>query len=143
MKNSKTLKSLLSGTLAITLLLTGCTNKKTILQDPQSTSSSQTTSSPRIQSYGQTVSVADSEREYYTANVLCASSAEEFRTVLFRCLASDGHVISIKFTDAEFPQDDIINAVKDVYNTKGMDDKLPELGFAYTGGCILPVGKDR
>lgn len=86
-------------------------------------------------------SVADSEREYYTTNGLCASSVEEFKAVLSGCLADAGEVIVIKFMGSEFPQDEIIKAVIEVYNMKGMENKLAKLGFGYMGGYILLIDK--
>lgn len=88
-----------------------------------------------------TFSVSDSEREYYTVNGLCAGSAEEFKTTLSGCLDDAGKVIAIKFTGSELPRDEIIKAVKEVYNMKGMEDKLAELGFNYSNGYILLISQ--
>lgn len=88
-----------------------------------------------------TFSVSDSEREYYTANGLCAGSAEEFKTVLSGCLDNADKVIAIKFTGSELPQNEILKAVKEVYNMKGMEDMLAELGFSYSNGYILLISK--
>ncbi|MDE6728622.1 MAG: hypothetical protein K2J80_11895 [Oscillospiraceae bacterium] len=85
-----------------------------------------------------TFSVSDSEREYYTANGLCAASVDEFKTVLGRCLDNGEKTITIRYI-GEFPQNDIVNAVREVYNMKGMEDKLHSLGFGYSNSFVLLI----
>lgn len=86
-----------------------------------------------------TFSVSDSEREYYTANGLCAENAEEFKAVLESRVDGSAGVIAVRFTGGELPKEEIINAVREVYNMKGLEDKLPGLGFGYSNGFILLV----
>lgn len=88
-----------------------------------------------------TFSVINSDREYYAANALCASSAEEFKTILDGCLENAGNIIAIRFVGSEFPKDEIVKAVKEVYNMKGMEEKLEELGFGYSNSFILLISK--
>ncbi|MDE7230104.1 MAG: hypothetical protein K2N56_06445, partial [Oscillospiraceae bacterium] len=73
MKTTKTLKGLLAGTLALTLLLTGCSGGNESGSSyssvsghtaPVSTPSSQTTGGSGMQSYAKTVSVADIKSAY-------------------------------------------------------------------------------
>lgn len=84
--------------------------------------------------------VSDSDREYYEINGLCVSDADEFKSVLGSCLdnGSDS-VIAVRFIGSEPDQSGIIAAIKEVYNMKGMEDKLNELGFGYTNSFIILV----
>lgn len=83
-----------------------------------------------------TFSVSDSDREYYAANGLCAASVEEFKAVLGRCLESGAKNIAVRYI-GEYSQNDIVNAVREVYNMKGMEDKLHGLGFGYSNSFIV------
>lgn len=85
--------------------------------------------------------VADSDREYYEANGLCAANADEYRTVLAKCLENPSEVIAIRYTGGYFPQDEIVDAVVEVYNMKGMEDKLAALGLGVTNSFILLINK--
>lgn len=88
-----------------------------------------------------TFSVPDSEREYYTANDLTAASVDEFKTVLSSCLEKgNDKVIAVRYI-GEFPETEIRNAVREVYNMKGMEDKLPGLGFRYSNSFVLLINK--
>lgn len=89
-----------------------------------------------------TFSVADSKLEYYTANNLAAADMTEFKTALSNAL--DGNtdkVIAIRYT-GDFNEKDFINAVREVYNMKGLEAKLPTLGFKFSHSFILLVNKD-
>lgn len=85
--------------------------------------------------------VDDSQREYYEANGLCADSAEQFKDILGECLENAGEVIAIRFIGDSISQEEIIRAVKEVYNMKGMEDKLPTLGLGFVNGYILLISK--
>lgn len=88
-----------------------------------------------------TFSVPDSEREYYTANNLTAASVDEFKTVLSSQLEKGvDKVIAVRYI-GEFPETEIRNAVREVYNMKGMEDKLPSLGFRYSNSFVLLINK--
>lgn len=86
-------------------------------------------------------SVPDSEREYYSANGLCAGSADEFKTVLGRRLDNADKTIAIRISGDGLSKDDIVKAVKEVYNMKGMEDKLAGLGFGYTSSFVILIEK--
>lgn len=89
-----------------------------------------------------TFSVADSPKEYYTANELSAANMAEFKKALSNAL--DGNtdkVIAIRYT-GDFNENDFINAVREVYNMKGLEAKLPTLGFKFSHSFILLVNKD-
>lgn len=86
-------------------------------------------------------SVANSDREYYAANGLCAADADEYKTVLAACLENPPEVIAIRYTGGYIPQDEIIEAVVEVYNMKGMEDKLATLGFGISNSFILLINK--
>lgn len=88
-----------------------------------------------------TFSVPDSDREYYEANGLCADSAETYRAVLLDCLEGSEKVIAVRFTGSTLPKDEIIKAVKEVYNMKGLEDKLERLGFGYSNSFIILIGE--
>lgn len=88
-----------------------------------------------------TFSVPDSDKEYYTANGLCADSADTFRTVLLDCLDGSEKVIVIRFTGDTLPKESIIKAVKEVYNMKGLEDKLERLGFGYSNSFIVLINE--
>ncbi len=82
--------------------------------------------------------VADSEREYYAANGLAAADINEYKTVLASCLEGDRKVTAIRYTGGRVTQDEIVRAVVEVYNMKGMEDKLATLGLgAYNSFIIL------
>ncbi len=85
--------------------------------------------------------VDDSKREYYEANGLCADSLEQFKDVLGKCLENAGDVIAIRFTGGSISQEAIVKAVKEVYNMKGMENKLPTLGLGYVNSYILLISK--
>ncbi|MDE7230508.1 MAG: hypothetical protein K2N56_08525, partial [Oscillospiraceae bacterium] len=85
--------------------------------------------------------VNDSKREYYEVNGLCADSAEQFKDVLSKCLENEGDVIAIRFTGGSVSQEEIVRAVKEVYNMKGMEDKLPTLGLGFVNSFILLISK--
>lgn len=86
-------------------------------------------------------SVADSEREYYEANGLSAADINEYKTVLASCLESDRKVTAIRFTGGRVTQDEIVRAVVEVYNMKGMEDKLATLGFGTNNSFIILIEK--
>lgn len=86
-------------------------------------------------------SVPDSEREYYSANGLCAGSADEFKAVLGRRLDNADKTIAIRISGDGLSKDDIVKAVKEVYNMKGMEDKLAGLGFGYTNSFVILIEK--
>lgn len=88
-----------------------------------------------------TFSVPDSEREYYSANGLCANSVDEFKAVLGRCLDNADNTIAIRISGSEISKDDIVKAVKEVYNMKGMEDKLAGLGFGYANSFVILIEK--
>lgn len=89
-----------------------------------------------------TFSVADSKLEYYTANNLAAADMTEFKKALSNALdGSTDKVIAIRYT-GDFNEKDFINAVREVYNMKGLEDKLPTLGFKFSHSFILLVNKD-
>lgn len=86
-----------------------------------------------------TFSIANSPLEYYTANDLAAENITEFKKVLSSVLDNNSDkVIVIRYT-GDFDEKDFINAVREVYNMKGMEDKLPSLGFKFTHSFILLV----
>lgn len=85
--------------------------------------------------------VADSEREYCKSNDLCAADVNEYKTVLAACLENPAEVIALRYTGGYIPQDDIIKAVVEVYNMKGMEDKLATLGFGASNSFILLINK--
>lgn len=85
--------------------------------------------------------VADSDREYYEANGLCAADADEYKTVLAACLENPSEVIAIRYTGGYIPQDEIIKAIVEVYNMKGMEDKLATLGLGVSNSFILLINK--
>ncbi len=85
--------------------------------------------------------VEESEREYYAANGLCASSIEEFKSVLGHCLENNGKVNTIRISNSTISKNDIIKAVKEVYNMKGMENKLADLGIGYANCFVILVEK--
>lgn len=85
--------------------------------------------------------VADSEREYYEANGLCAANADEYKTVLAACLDNPSEVIAIRYTGGYIPQDEIVKAVIEVYNMKGMENRLATLGLGVSNSFILLINK--
>lgn len=88
-----------------------------------------------------TFSVADSELEYYTANDLSAANVEEFKKVLSSVLENNrDKIIAVRYT-GDFSERDMINAVREVYNMKGLEDKLPDLGFRYSNSFVLLINK--
>lgn len=88
-----------------------------------------------------TFSVPNSEREYYSANGLCANSADEFKAVLGRCLDNSDKTIAIRISGDGLSKDDVVKAVKEVYNMKGMENKLAELGFGYANSFVILIEK--
>ena len=86
--------------------------------------------------------VDDSAKEYYEANGLVAGSIEEYKTVLGKCLDKNPpQVIAIRYTAADLTQEDIVKAVTEVYNMKGLEEKLPTLGLGYSNSFILLIEK--
>lgn len=85
--------------------------------------------------------VYDSDKEYYQANGLAAGNIDEFKSVLSNCLEDSGNVIAIRYTDEIPSQNEIVRAVLEVYNMKGMEDKLEKLGLGCSGGFIILVEK--
>ena len=87
-------------------------------------------------------SVENSAREYYAANDLMASSVSEFKAILGNILENGGDkIIAIRYT-GELPQTEIVNAVREVYNMKGMEDKLPGLAFKCANSFIVLKTKE-
>ena len=84
---------------------------------------------------------ADSDREYYTANDLCAADINEYKTVLAARLENAPEVIAIRYTGGRVTQDEIVRAVVEVYNMKGMEDKLATLGLGMTNSFIILINK--
>lgn len=84
--------------------------------------------------------VTQSDREYYTANGLSAKDIDEYKKVLGGCLESDGNIV-VRFTGESISQEGVVKAVKEVYNMKGMEDKLYGLGLAYSNGYIILVNR--
>lgn len=84
-------------------------------------------------------SVTDSEREYYAANGLSAADLGEYKTVLASCLESGRGVIAIRYTGERFTQEEIVRAVVEVYNMKGMEDKLESLGLGLSNSFIVLI----
>lgn len=88
-----------------------------------------------------TFSVADSKLEYYTANDLSAANMAEFKKALSNALDNNADkVIAIRYT-GDFNEKDFINAVREVYNMKGLEAKLPTLGFKFSHSFVLLVEK--
>lgn len=88
-----------------------------------------------------TFSVADSKLEYYTANDLAAANMTEFKKALSNALDNNADkVIAIRYT-GDFNEKDFINAVREVYNMKGLEAKLPTLGFKFSHSFVLLVNK--
>ncbi len=85
--------------------------------------------------------VADSDREYYETNGLCAANADEYKTVLAACLDNPSEVIAIRYTGGYIPQDEIVKAVVEVYNMKGMENRLEMLGLGVSNSFILLINK--
>lgn len=85
--------------------------------------------------------VDDSAKEYYEANGLCADSVEKFKTILGAQLDAASDVIAIRYVNGEADESEIVKAVKEVYNMKGAEDKLDNLGFGYTNSFIIIVSK--
>lgn len=85
--------------------------------------------------------VEDSDREYYAANDLCASDIDEYKTVLASCLENAGEVIAIRYTGGRVAKEDIVRAVSEVYNMKGMESKLSSLGLGMTNSFIILISK--
>ncbi|MDE6031917.1 MAG: transglutaminase-like domain-containing protein, partial [Oscillospiraceae bacterium] len=86
-------------------------------------------------------SVTDSDREYYKLNDLCASSMDEYKVILSSCLEDAPEVIAIRYAGGRISQDDVVRAVVEVYNMKGMEDKLANLGLGLTNGFILLINR--
>lgn len=84
--------------------------------------------------------VARSDREYYNSNGLSANSVDEYKKIL-NDLSDYNENIVIRFTGESFSQDEIIKAVVEVYNMKGIEDKLYSLGLAYSNGYIILVSR--
>lgn len=88
-----------------------------------------------------TFSIADSRLEYYTANDLSAANIEEFKKVLSGIVeGSTDKVIAIRYT-GDFNEKDMVNAVREVYNMKGLEERLPSLGYKYSNSFILLINK--
>lgn len=85
--------------------------------------------------------VTDSDREYYETNGLCAANADEYKTVLAACLDNPSEVIAIRYTGGYIPQDEIVKAVVEVYNMKGMENRLEMLGLGVSNSFILLINK--
>lgn len=85
--------------------------------------------------------VADSEREYYEANGLAAADINEYKTVLASCLETDRKVTAIRYTGGRVTQDEIVRAVAEVYNMKGMENKLATLGLGAHNSFIILIEK--
>lgn len=88
-----------------------------------------------------TFSVPNSDKEYYAANGLCADSADTFRTILLDCLDGSEKVLVVRFTGDTLPKESIIKAVKEVYNMKGLEDRLERLGFGYSNSFIILINE--
>ena len=68
-------------------------------------------------------------------------NAGEFKAVLGRCLDNADKTIAIRISGSEISKDDIEKAVKEVYNMKGMEDKLAGLGFGYANSFVILIEK--
>lgn len=85
--------------------------------------------------------VENSDKEYYEVNGLTANSIDAYKTVLGKFLNENPpQVIAIRCT-ADLTQEDIVKAVKEVYNMKGLEDKLPTLGLSYSNSFIVLIEK--
>lgn len=85
--------------------------------------------------------VSDSDREYYEANNLCAADINEYKTVLASQLENAGKVIAIRYTGGRVTKDEIVRAVSEVYSMKGMESKLPSLGFGMSNSFIILINE--
>lgn len=80
-----------------------------------------------------------SDKEYYEVNGLAADSIEEFKEVLGNCLENSADSVAIRYTEELPSQREIVMAVMEVYNMKGMEDKLETLGLGCAGCFIILV----
>lgn len=65
--------------------------------------------------------------EYYKVNQLVAGSMEQYEEILDRVLEEPKDIISIRYTEGNVDQEQLVAAVQRVYNKHGMEDKLAAL----------------
>ncbi|MCM1246574.1 MAG: hypothetical protein NC293_13105 [Roseburia sp.] len=65
--------------------------------------------------------------EYYKVNQLVAGSMEQYEEILDRVLNEPKDIISIRYTEGNVDQEQLVAAVQRVYNKHGMEDKLAAL----------------
>lgn len=86
--------------------------------------------------------VEDSDREYYAANDLSAANIDEYKAVLAACLENNaGKVIAVRYTGGRVTKEEIVRAVSEVYNMKGMESKLPSLGLGMSNSFIVLISQ--
>lgn len=85
--------------------------------------------------------VDDSTKEYYEANGLYADSVDKFKTILGEQIDSANSVITIRYVGSDMDENDIVKAIKEVYNMKGAEDKLNGMGFGYSNSFVILIGR--
>lgn len=85
--------------------------------------------------------VDNSNKEYYEINGLYATNTDEFKTVLNKCLENPSNAITIRFIGENITQEELVKAVQEVYSMKGMEDKLSNLGLAYSNSFIILISQ--
>lgn len=75
--------------------------------------------------------------EYYYSRDMVAGNVEEYKGVLDEILTSDAVITCVRYYGEAPDIDELVSAVREVYNKHGLEDKLATLQYANMNGYLI------
>lgn len=79
----------------------------------------------------------DDRYEYYTENKLAVNNIKQYEKLLEKEINKDTEKIVVRYLGKDFKEDEFINAVKHVFNKKGLESKLEKITYSYKNGFLV------
>lgn len=79
----------------------------------------------------------DDKYEYYTKNKMAVNSMSEYKSVLENEIDSNSDKFIVRYSGTDFSEDELINVVREVFNKKGLENKLQSTGYIYKNGFLI------